>query len=86
MNIFGKGDYVWLDPKVRGDFDVAIGACVKNSNSNQILVQDDEGKELNISPSVRLKAMHVTSIQGVEDMIALGDLHEAGILRNLLEI
>lgn len=35
---------MWLDPKVGSEFEVAIGAKVFNSNSNQIQVVDDEGK------------------------------------------
>ncbi|XP_077578551.1 unconventional myosin-VIIa-like isoform X1 [Stigmatopora nigra] len=80
------GDYVWLDLKSGREFEVPIGAVVKLCDSGQIQVVDDEGNEHWISPqnASNIKPMHPTSIHGVEDMIRLGDLNEAGILRNLL--
>lgn len=43
---------------------------------------DDDG-DYYVSHQQIFKSMHVTSIKGVEDMIALGDLQEYAILRNL---
>ncbi|XP_054649404.1 myosin VIIAa isoform X6 [Dunckerocampus dactyliophorus] len=86
MVILQQGDYVWLDLKSGREFEVPIGAVVKLCDSGQIQVVDDEGNEHWISPqnATNIKPMHPTSIHGVEDMIRLGDLNEAGILRNLL--
>uniref|UniRef100_A0A665TIV3 Myosin VIIAa n=1 Tax=Echeneis naucrates TaxID=173247 RepID=A0A665TIV3_ECHNA len=86
FSISSQGDYVWLDLKTGREFEVPIGAVVKLCDSGQIQVMDDEGNEHWISPqnATNIKPMHPTSIHGVEDMIRLGDLNEAGILRNLL--
>ncbi|XP_016887435.1 myosin VIIAa isoform X2 [Cynoglossus semilaevis] len=86
MVILQQGDYVWLDLKSGREFEVPVGAVVKLCDSGQIQVLDDEGNEHWISPqnATNIKPMHPTSIHGVEDMIRLGDLNEAGILRNLL--
>uniref|UniRef100_A0A8C2CR35 Myosin VIIBb n=1 Tax=Cyprinus carpio TaxID=7962 RepID=A0A8C2CR35_CYPCA len=53
---------------------------VKVSASGQFCLIDDEGK----GEKASLKPMHPTSVEGVDDMIRLGDLSEAGLLRNLL--
>lgn len=66
------------------EFDVAIGARVLAAEGRRIRVRDDDNQEQWLPPERRIKAMHATSVHGVEDMISLGDLHEAGILRNLL--
>lgn len=79
-----KGDYIWIEPASGHEFDVAIGAKVISAEGRRIAVRDDDGSEHWLPPERRIKAMHATSIHGVEDMIGLGDLHEAGILRNLL--
>lgn len=84
MVIVTRGDYIWIEPVSGHEFDVAIGARVISAEGRRIQVKDDDGKEQWLTPERRIKAMHATSVQGVEDMISLGDLHEAGILRNLL--
>ncbi|XP_019398450.1 PREDICTED: unconventional myosin-VIIb [Crocodylus porosus] len=86
MVVFKKGDHVWLDTTFNSDFNVPIGAVVKVSDSGQILVEDDEGKEhwITARDMSAVRPMHPSSAQGVEDMIRLGDLNEAGMVRNLL--
>ncbi|XP_028966812.1 myosin-VIIa [Galendromus occidentalis] len=84
MVIVTRGDFIWIEPQTRKEFDVAIGAKVISAEGRRIQIRDDDGQENWLAPERRIKAMHPTSVQGVEDMISLGDLHEAGILRNLL--
>lgn len=84
MVIVTRGDYIWIEPVSIREFDVAIGARVLAAEGRRIRVKDDDGQEQWLPPERRIKAMHATSVHGVEDMISLGDLHEAGILRNLL--
>uniref|UniRef100_A0A8C5U0K9 Myosin VIIB n=1 Tax=Malurus cyaneus samueli TaxID=2593467 RepID=A0A8C5U0K9_9PASS len=83
---FLLGDHVWLDTQPNSEFNVPIGAVVKESDSGRILLEDDEGKEhwITARNMHMVRLMHPSSVQGVEDMICLGDLHEAGMVHNLL--
>ncbi|XP_068001386.1 unconventional myosin-VIIb isoform X2 [Melanerpes formicivorus] len=86
MVVFRKGDHVWLDTQPYSEFNVPIGAVVKDSDSGRILLVDDEGKEhwITARNMHMVRLMHPSSVQGVEDMIRLGDLNEAGMVHNLL--
>ncbi|KAM5280234.1 unconventional myosin-VIIb [Ctenodactylus gundi] len=86
MSAFRLGDHVWLDSPSTNKNNVAIGGIIKETKPGKILVEDDEGKEhwIQAEDLGALSPMHPTSAQGVDDMIRLGDLHEAGIVHNLL--
>ncbi|GLG96071.1 Myosin-VIIa [Gryllus bimaculatus] len=78
-----SSNFLWVKPTTNDEFDVPIGVRVVSSDSKKMLVKDDDGKEFVVKPDAVLKAMHTSSIEGVEDMIKLVDLHEHTILRNL---
>uniref|UniRef100_A0A8C8YM60 Unconventional myosin-VIIb n=1 Tax=Prolemur simus TaxID=1328070 RepID=A0A8C8YM60_PROSS len=86
MLVFRLGDHVWLDPPSTNKTDVAIGGIIKETKPGKVLVEDDEGKEhwIQAEDLGALSPMHPSSAQGVDDMIRLGDLNEAGMVHNLL--
>uniref|UniRef100_A0A3Q1FHC1 Unconventional myosin-VIIb-like n=1 Tax=Acanthochromis polyacanthus TaxID=80966 RepID=A0A3Q1FHC1_9TELE len=80
--ILPLGDFVWVDSGAG----VPLGAEVKVTDTGQLRLIDDEGKEhkINKKNEGSIRPMHPTSVKGVDDMISIGDLNEAGLLRNLL--
>ncbi|XP_032261983.1 unconventional myosin-VIIb [Phoca vitulina] len=86
MSTFRLGDHVWLSPLSANKTSVAIGCIVKETKPGKILVEDDEGKEhwIRAEDLDTLSPMHPNSVQGVDDMIRLGELNEAGMVHNLL--
>uniref|UniRef100_A0A8B9I1W9 Myosin VIIBb n=1 Tax=Astyanax mexicanus TaxID=7994 RepID=A0A8B9I1W9_ASTMX len=82
LQIHRSGDYVWVDSSIG----VPIGARVKVTDGEELRLLDDEGKVRSLHSVQRasIRHMHPTSVEGVDDMIKLGDLTEAGVLRNLL--
>lgn len=81
MVLLTKGDNVWVE----SNLGVPIGAKVKKVDDDKCIVVDDTGKEHELSHGngTPINLMHPTSVEGVADMIQLGDLNEAGLLRNL---
>ncbi|XP_046319632.1 unconventional myosin-VIIb [Marmota monax] len=86
MSVFRLGDHVWLEPASTNKAEVAIGGIIKETKPGKVLVEDDEGKEhwIQAEDCGVLSPMHPNSVEGVDDMIRLGDLNEAGMVHNLL--
>uniref|UniRef100_A0A158PCS8 Myosin motor domain-containing protein n=1 Tax=Angiostrongylus cantonensis TaxID=6313 RepID=A0A158PCS8_ANGCA len=77
-----QGDFVWVEPAEREG--IAVGGRVLDHDHGRIKIVDDFGKERWLSTDQRVRLMHPTSVQGVEDMATLVDFHESAILRNVL--
>ena len=62
-----------MDNTEGGEFEVPIGATVKFSDTGQIQLEDEEGNDHWVSAknANKIKIMHPTSVEGVEDMVSL---------------
>lgn len=85
MVVVSKGDSVWYEPPTKGEFDLPIGALVLSADAGQIQLKLASGEDIWVESKDHhmIKNMHESSINGCDDMIGLGDLHEGGILHNL---
>eukprot|EP00795_Rhopilema_esculentum_P016429 gene16429-7837_t len=71
MPIVTKGDHVWIPNGGTSEFHVPIGAQVVYQESGKTKLVDDEGEEhwIHTKDVSKLRLMHQTSIEGVDDMI-----------------
>ena len=54
-----QGDWAWVEPATNGEFDVAVGAKVKNVEGDNYCVVDDEQK-VRYSYTLRTYTAHRT--------------------------
>ena len=78
---------MWVRPQPQQikdiEFAVPFGARIIRTDKTRTLVSDDNNQQFWVKNDDIVKAMHLTSQNGVDDMITLGDLQEYTILRNL---
>lgn len=85
MVVVNSGDNIWYEPPSKDEFSLPVGGVVVTADAEQIKLQLATGEEKWISSQDhdQLKIMHESSVEGCDDMIGLGDLHEGAILHNL---
>ncbi|XP_037958091.1 unconventional myosin-VIIa isoform X2 [Teleopsis dalmanni] len=80
----GHGEYVWVKTQNNNsEFSVPFGARIIRTDKSKTLICKDDDVQFWVPSCDIVKAMHLTSQNGVDDMITLGDLQEYAILRNL---
>ncbi|RVE57374.1 hypothetical protein OJAV_G00215710 [Oryzias javanicus] len=81
-SFFAEGTRVWVKEKEQ-----LLPATVNSCGDGTLVVTTDYGEVLYLQLAEvtreQVYAMHQTSIDGVEDMSALAELHEAAIMHNL---